>query len=183
MSNTQVSTLLDVKSVLEHLSLEENMKVADLGCGSSGRFVFPCAEIVGSTGLVYAVDILKNTLDLIIRQAKENNLMNIKAVWSNLEVFGATKIPAGSIDVAILVNTLSQSQERVNIVREAIRLVKKGGRLLVAEWKKTATPLGPPLDKRVDSVLLKNGAFRLGLELDDEFAPGPCHWGLIFKKL
>lgn len=182
-TQTTTVTLLNVNSILERMHIEANMKVADLGCGAAGRFVFPLAAAVGSMGVVYAVDILKSSLDLVKRRSNQENLANIKPVWSNLEVFGATKIPAGSLDAVLLVNTLSQSKERVNIIREAIRLLKKGGKLLVAEWKKIASPLGPALEKRVDQTLMKNSAARLGLELEDEFSAGPYHWGLIFKKL
>lgn len=182
MVNEEAKTLLDANLVVGKLSLVAGMKIADLGSGGAGRFLFPCARLIGKDGKAYAIDILKNALGMISRRARQENQPNIETVWSNLEIFGATNLPAGSLDRALLVNTLSQSTKRVEIIRETIRLLKKGGRLLIVEWKKEATPLGPDKLRRVDRELLKSGASRLGLEIEEEFTAGPYHWGIIASK-
>ena len=174
--------LLDMKGILKKFDLREKMRVADLGCGASGRFVFACSPLVGSKGKVYAVDVLKEVVAAIRGRIKSEKIANIKVIWSNLEVFNATKIESSSLDLALLINTLFQSSQRSSIVREAIRLIKKGGRLIVIEWDKHALPFGPSLEKRVDSPALKQGAERLGLELIEEFRAGPYHYGMVFIK-
>lgn len=175
--------MVDANLVLAKAQIGDKMKVADLGCGTSGHFIFPAARMVGKNGKVYAVDILKTVLENIKKRVKQENLDNIELVWSNLEVFGATKIEAGSLDVAMLLNTLYQSNKRVEILREAIRMMKKGGRLAVVEWKNISSPLGPPVEERVKIDPLKAGAQKLGLNLDEEFDAGPYHYGLVFVKL
>jgi len=177
------SALLDVNFILSKAQISENTKVADLGCGASGFFIFPLAKLVGKRGKVYAVDILKTILETIDKRIKQENLENIKTVWSNLEIFNATKIESGSLDVILLVNTLYQSHKRPEILREAVRLLKKGGLLLVVEWKNIATPLGPPAEERVKADLLKAGAQKLGLKIEDEFDAGQYHYGIVFTKL
>lgn len=157
--------------------------MADLGCGSSGHFVFPSSTRVGKKGIVYAVDILRTTLETISKRARAENLANIKTVWSNLEIFGATKIEAGSLDVAMLINTLYQSHKRAEMLRESVRLIKKGGRLIVVEWKNIAAPFGPPPGERVEKEFVDNGVKKLGLRLDEEFEAGQYHYGLIYVKL
>ena len=117
--------MIDANLILTKARVEEKTKVADLGCGSSGHFVFPSAKLVGKKGIVYAVDILRTTLETVNKRARIENLANIKTVWSNLEIFGATKIEAGSLDVGLLINTLYQSHKRAEILRESIRLLKK----------------------------------------------------------
>lgn len=174
--------LLDVNLILNKADVGDSMKVADLGCGASGHFVFPAAGLVGRSGVVYAVDILKTVLETMNRRIKQENADNIKTVWSNLEVFGATKIEAGSLDVCMLVNTLYQSHKRVEILRETIRLLKKGGKLVVVEWKNVALPFGPPPEERVKPELLKTGGAKLGLHHDSDFFAGKYHYGLIFIK-
>ncbi len=175
--------MVDANSIMEVAQIGDKTKVADLGCGTSGHFVFPAARLVGKNGKVYAVDILKTVLENIKKRVKQENLDNIEPVWSNLEIFGATKIEAGSLNAALLVNTLYQSTKRVEILREAIRMLKKDGRLVVVEWKNISSPFGPPAEERVKLDLLKKGAERLGLKLEEEFEAGPYHYGLVFTKI
>ncbi|MDP2708820.1 MAG: methyltransferase domain-containing protein [bacterium] len=177
------NTLIDVNLLLTKAGIEETMKVADLGCGSSGHFVFPTAALVGKKGIVYAVDILRTALETISKRARAENFANIKTIWSNLEIFGATKIEVGSLDVALLINTLYQSHKRAEILREAIRLLKKNGRLVIVEWKNTAAPFGPPAEERVKKDLLENASKKLGLGLGQEFEAGQYHYGLSYIKL
>ncbi len=180
--STGGNILIDVNLVFNKTQVEEKMKVADLGCGSSGHFVFPAARLVGKKGVVYAVDILRTSLETINKRAHAENLANIKTIWSNLEIFGATKIEAGSLDVALLINTLYQSHKRAEIVRESIRLLKKNGKLVIVEWKNIAAPFGPPTEERVKKDLIDSAAKKLGLQTEDEFEAGPYHYGLIYIK-
>ncbi|MDO9399298.1 MAG: methyltransferase domain-containing protein [bacterium] len=176
------NALIDTALILAKAHVSEKMKVADLGCGTSGHFVFPVAKIVGKKGILYAVDILKTVLETIAKRARIENCENVKTIWSNLEVFGATKIESASIDISLLINTLYQSHKRAEIVREAIRLIKQGGRLVIVEWKNVAVPFGPPVEERVSKELMVATANRLGMHLEDEFDAGPYHYGLIFVK-
>ena len=175
--------MIDANLLLGKIGVEEKMKVADLGCGSSGHFVFPAAQMVGKKGVVYAVDILRTALETITKRARAENLANIEAIWSNLEIFGATKIEAGSLDIALLINTLYQSHKRAEILRESIRLLKKDGKLAIVEWKNVASPFGPPTEERVKKELVDNAAKKLGLKQETEFEAGQYHYGLIYIKL
>lgn len=177
------NTLIDANLILAKSQISEKMKVADLGCGSSGHFVFPAAKAVGKKGVVYAVDILRTVLETINKRARIENLANIKTVWTNLEIFGAAKIESGSLDVAMLINTLYQSRKRAEILRETIRMIKKNGKLVVVEWKNIAAPFGPPAEERVNKDLLDNAAKKLGLREELEFEAGQYHYGLIYVKL
>lgn len=177
------SSLIDANLILDKAHIEEKTRMADLGCGSSGHFVFPSAGRVGKKGIVYAVDILRTTLETVSKRARFENLANIKTIWSNLEIFGATRIETGSLDVAMLINTLHQSHKRMEILRESVRLLKKNGRLVVVEWKNIAAPFGPPPEERVNKEFVDNGAKKFGLRSEEEFEAGQYHYGLIYVKL
>lgn len=176
------NALLDAKFILDKAEVGDRMKIADLGCGASGHFVFSSARLVGKNGKVYAVDILKPVLENINRRIKQENIENVEPIWSDLEMFGATKIPAESLDLAMLINTLYLSRKRGEILRESLRLLKKGKKLLIVEWKNISSPFGPPPEERVKKELLKTAGQKLGLILEEEFEAGPYHYGLIFVK-
>ncbi len=177
------NNLIDPKIIIEKAGISERMRVADLGCGSTGHFVFSIAETIGSDGVMYAVDILKRNLDNIEHRAKQDNLKQIKTVWSNLEIFQATKIEASSLDAGLLINVLYQSDKRVEMMREAIRLVKKGGSLVIVDWNQSAGQFGPSLEERVNPDNLRTAGERLGLKLIGEFNAGQYHFGMAFQKL
>lgn len=182
--NAQNSNYLpDPHFLFGKAGIKEKEKVADLGCGTSGYFIFPAAKLVGGTGIVYAVDVNKQALEMINKRAEKENYNNIKTVWTDLEKFKATNIETESLDVALLVNTLFQSSQRAAMLRESIRMLKKNGRLIIAEWKNTHTPLGPPLENRVDPENLKQAAQKLGLKLEKDFNAAEYHYGLLFTKL
>lgn len=177
------SALLDAESLLKRAGVKEGAKVADFGSGAYGHFVFPAAQMVGNKGTVYAVDILKPALESISKRARQENFSNIVAVWSDLEIFKATKIETESIDVGLLINNLYLSRKRPEILRECIRMIKKGGRFLVVEWEDTSSPFGPPPAERVKADLLKNAGEKLGLKIEDSFSAGQFHYAVLFSKL
>jgi ubiquinone/menaquinone biosynthesis C-methylase UbiE len=176
------SKLLDNNIILSKAELAEGMRIADFGCGATGHFVFPASKMVGKTGSVYAVDIQRTVLETIKRRARQEGIDNIKPLWSNLEIYNATNIEASSLDLVLLVNTLYQSHKRVEIIREGVRVLKKGGKLIIVEWKKVHIPFGPPVEERVDMNALKTAAPKLGLLFEKEFFTGTYHYGLLFIK-
>ena len=183
MPNNKKTILFDIDTILRKMAIEEKQKVAELGCGNFGFFVWPLAKLVGRRGQVYAVDILKPVIEEIKLQALKENLPQVKTIWSNLEIFKATSIETCSLDAALLVNVLHQSDKKLEILREAIRMLKRGGKLLIVEWTNTDSPFGPALEKRVKLDALKAAAPKIGLEIKEEFIAGPYHYGLILIKL
>lgn len=177
------TALFDITAILHKMDISEKQKIAELGCGNFGFFVFPLAGLVGKQGRVYAVDILRSTLKEIELEAKKENLPQVKTVWSDLEVFKGAKIETNSLDRAFLINVLHQTNQRSNVLREAVRLLKRGGKLLVMEWKNTDLPFGPKVKQRVKLESLKTAAPKLGLSVMEEFEAGPYHYGLILSKL
>jgi len=174
--------LFDINFILNKITLSERERVAELGCGNFGYFVFPAAKLIGPRGQLFAVDILKNTLEEIKKRAFQENLKQIEVIWSNLEIFKGTKIESSSLDKALLINVLHQSTKKAEILRESVRMLKNGGKLLIIEWKSIDTPIGPDHKIRVSKQIIKEAAPKLGLVLEEDFEAGPCHYGLIFYK-
>lgn len=176
------TALIDPFTILAHLDIHDGDTVADLGCGGGGHFVGPLAKAVGAKGTVYAVDIQKNVLKAVEGKMKQENIVNVITVWSDLERGGIADIPSGSCEVSMLVNILFQNTKHDRIVQEASRMIKSAGRLMVIDWKTSGSPFGPPSDRRVSAQTVKDIAQRLHLTLVEEFDAGPYHYALIFKK-
>jgi ubiquinone/menaquinone biosynthesis C-methylase UbiE len=168
--------------IFEKVGLSESMHVGDLGCGNLGYFSVPAAKIVGKNGMVYAVDIQKPVLQAVEHIAKEEGLENIKTVWSNLEIVGATRIPADSLDLAVAINMLFIAENDSVVFEEAYRLAKTGGKLLVIDWKSISTPFGPALEDRIKKEDAMKFAKDARFNFIEEFEAGPYHFGLIFTK-
>ncbi len=176
--------LIDSAFVLGEAGVTEGMTVADLGCGSHGFFVFQASKMVGDKGVVYAVDIQKPVLEAIDSKLRLDNVGNVRTVRTDLEVVGAarTSIPDGSLDVDFLINTLYQTKDYTAVCREAARMLKNGGRLLIIEWKKTAAPMGPEVSRRLDQAIARQCAEAAGLILEKNFVAGQYHYGMVFVK-
>jgi ubiquinone/menaquinone biosynthesis C-methylase UbiE len=176
------SDLLNPFRVLERAGVRERMHVADFGCGAIGHFVFPSAQLVGPKGSVYAVDILKDALDMLERRSREDQYTNIHPVWSDIEVYRATHIPDHTIDLALLVNVLFLVQRPIHVVAEISRLVKKGGKALVIDWKPVATAIGPDVSRRLSGEQIVHYFEQECFELIETFDAGRAHQALIFRR-
>jgi ubiquinone/menaquinone biosynthesis C-methylase UbiE len=174
--------LLDADAVLAKAGIRAGATVADLGCGAVGHFVLPAAKLVGPSGKVYAVDIVKSVLDSVSARAKSAGLASLVSVWGNCERANGVRIGTNSVDVTLVINNLYQAQSRLIFLREAARLTKVGGTVVIIDWKTTATPLGPPIISRVAPEAVKAEAAAAGLAFLGSWEPGPYHWGLIYRK-
>jgi len=75
------------------------------------------------------------------------------------------------------------TKNRQAFLREASRLTKIGGKIVVIDWKTVASPLGPPAESRVASEAVRADADAVGLKFVEAWDPAPYFWGLIFAKL
>jgi ubiquinone/menaquinone biosynthesis C-methylase UbiE len=175
------ASFLDVDRIVHALSIAPGMKVADLGCGS-GYFVIALAKIVGPNGTVTAVDVMKEALESVHARAEGMGLKNVTTVRADLEVLGGTKIADNSQDLVLLKNILFQSRKKDQILREAARVAKPGGRLVVIDWAKGKGGLGPPDELRTNVTQVGQLAEQAGMRLDGQLVTDAFHFGAVFTK-
>lgn len=180
----QNSIIIDVQKILYHAQLKLGDNAADLGTGREAKMALPAAKAVGKNGTVYAVDVVKAILPAVENKAKMHGLNNVQTVWSDLEIYGATKaIRDNSLAAGFAVTVLFQSKKRADLLKECHRMVRPGGKLIVADWKpNVVSPLGPVDDMRVHPDEVKKIAAALNMQLAEEFDAGPYHWCLVFIK-
>lgn len=171
---------MDPARALSHAHLKAGMTIADLGAGS-GFLSILAARTVGPTGVVYAVDILKENLRAVRSQAAMFGLPNLVTVWADLEVPGSTKIANESCDVVLLFKVLCQQQAHENTLREAIRIAKPGAHVVVTEWAEARFGFCPP-ERIVQKPQAIAMAKKLGLDLVEEHVIDSFHYMLEFTK-
>mgnify|MGYP000110679399 CR=1 FL=1 len=177
------TALIDPYKIFEKISLAEGNRVADLGCGRTGHFVFPAVKVVGEKGIVYAVDVVKNILESIKSLARSGGIENVQTIWSDIELPGKTPIPANSLDACFCVNVLFQLKNKAGAITEAARILKKGGYLVVVDWARKLGTLGPDPQIMVNPEELIKRAAAQQLRLMSRVTPGDYHYGLIFEKV
>lgn len=175
--------IFDAQDLMSLVGLQEGQVIGHLGCGSGSFFTVPFAERIGQTGKVYAVDVLQEALDATAKAARRRNIINIKLVKANLEKFGSTEIPPKSLDLAFLISVLFQNSDWRTIIKEADRLVRADGRIVVVDWAGDWKGFGPPAKIRVNPAEVKETALSLGYQTAWEGVVGDYHFGLIFKKI
>lgn len=171
---------LDPQKIIDGLEIKPGMTVADFGCGT-GYFSFPLAKKIDNGGTVYAIDILKEKLEAVESQAKVLGLSNLVVRRANLEKNGGSKLENGSLDWVFLVNMLFQNSKKELVLEEAVRVLKKGGKVLVIEWSgnKDFAPESGLLVSKDDVLRLAQGA---GLEFLEEIPVSNFHYGIILQK-
>ncbi len=177
------TALIDPHKVYDKICLEKGMRVADLGCGRTGHFVFSASRIVGETGIVYAIDIMKDILESLKNRIRSEGFDNIQTVWSDVEVIDKTPIPASSLDACFFTNVMFMLKDKVSALKEAARLLKFGGTAVIVDWTKNLGPLGPLPEMMTNPNTLVNLGKDAGFTLLENFSMGDYHYCLILKKL
>lgn len=180
-NNTDSAKFINPQAVIDQLGIVEGAVVADFGCGT-GYFVFPIAKKIGETGIIYALDVLAPKLEAIESQAKLSGLTNIVAKHVNLEKDGGSKLEDGSLDWVVLSNMLFQNENKGVIIKEAGRVLKPGGKMLIVEWKKEDLAIGPQSNLKISKEEATKLAEDAGMKMEKEIAVSDYHYGLVLTK-
>lgn len=161
------------------MGLRDGMKVADLGAGT-GHYALAAANIIGSRGRVYAVDVQEDILTCIRTKAEDKGLKNIETVWGNIEKVGGTKLKDKAMDAVILSNILFQLEDREAAIAEVKRIIAPGGKLLVGDWAGAYGGLGPHEDHIISEHDAEELFIAHGFHKVKAFRGGPHHYSILF---
>ena len=114
------------------IGVKKGSTVADIGAGS-GYMTVKLAKRVSATGTVYAVDIQPRMIALLDERVKKAKLANVKAVLGAID---DPKLPAESIDMALLVDVYHEFSQPQAMLRRLHDALKTGGRLILLEYRK-----------------------------------------------
>ena len=164
------------------LDIKPGQTVADVGSGA-GYFTFKFSDMVGKTGTVLALDLVKDQLKNLDRSAALAGITNIKTVVSKEN---DSTLPENSIDMAFLcslyhasyVNSLEYVKDGfVGSLRKAL---KPGGKLVVADNMPLSDKDGGYYGPRISKEMLIAQLTHYGFKFSSYAQFVPQRYVLIF---
>lgn len=165
---------------LERIVIGEGSTVIDLGAGS-GHYAQAASELVGPEGRVYAIDIQKDLVRRLHGIARTNKLHNMEVIHGDIEKIGGSKIAGGTAEVTLLCNVLFQVEHKDDLVQEALRVTRPGGRVCIIDWVDSNFGMGPDAELIVSQEDAR-ALFEHHAEFVSEFDAGDHHYGIIMRK-
>ena len=120
----------EVPRLVEVLSLEPGMTVADVGAGF-GAWTMQFSRAVGPMGRVYATDIGAPQLAALREAVEQKQLANVIVVEGATE---ATNLPDGCCDAVLMRDAYHHLTQPDAMVRSLAAALKPGGRLAVIDF-------------------------------------------------
>lgn len=163
--------------VITALKLNEGEVIADIGAGS-GYFTFRLAHHVGNTGRVYAVDVSPNMIVHLNRRIRDLNLTNVVTILCAPD---DPLLADASIDRFFICDTWHHIDNHDHYLALMKKMLRPGGQVVMIDFKKAETPIGPPTVMRIGRDDLIKEMARNGFILDTEHTLLPYQYFLVFK--
>ncbi|MFA6075132.1 MAG: class I SAM-dependent methyltransferase [Negativicutes bacterium] len=166
---------LNPKLTLRAAGFERGMTLCDIGAGT-GLFTFAAAEM--SANQIYALEISAPMLDLLKHRIHERKVDNIAVLKS---APAALPIADKCCDIALMVTVFHELDNPALILAECQRILVSGGKLVIIEFHKRTTPMGPPVVHRIAEEAVENICAGCGFTAASKFTLGDNFYCLIFK--
>jgi ubiquinone/menaquinone biosynthesis C-methylase UbiE len=166
--------------IMDAMGIADGSVVADIGAGS-GWFTIRLARRVGPQGIVYAEDVQQEMITALSRRASREGF---KHVTSKLGTFSDPKLPAQSLDAALMVDSFHEvdAENRVAMLSNLGKALKPQGRLGIVDFRLDGTGPGPAPEERVSPDVVINAAQKAGLKLIRQEPFLEYQYFLIFGK-
>ncbi|MGD2097094.1 MAG: methyltransferase domain-containing protein [Desulfobacterales bacterium] len=173
--------LIDTVKFFQELDLKEGTIFLDVACGR-GAYSLAAAEIIGSNGQVYAVDLWQEGIVILKDEAASKKIQNIKSFVSDV----ALHIPVEDdrVDVCLMATVLHDFVgDKVDraVMKEIARVIKPKGVLAIVEFCKKDGPPGPPKPVRLSPEEVDQMLSPYGFQQKRYTEIGPDNYLQIFK--
>ncbi len=179
--NNGKEKFLDPEAIIKQLHLLPDSEIADFGCGN-GYFSLPLAQALEGDGKVYSLDVLPSALEAVNSKAKMERVLNIQIKRVNLENKRGSSLEDESVDFVVIKDMLFQNKNKNNIVKEAYRVLRKGGRILLVEWNNHRESFGPEMFLRIPENEAVKFLQEEGFSELTRISAGEFHYAIVAKK-
>jgi ubiquinone/menaquinone biosynthesis C-methylase UbiE len=165
------------QEVIAALALRAGESVADIGAGS-GYFALRLADAVGPTGRVYAVDVDPEMVRHLNRRVRAAGLDNVRSVLADPD---DPLLGDRSVDRFFVCDTWHHIDDQAKYLGLMKRMLRPGGEVVMIDFKKEPTPMGPPLEMRIARADLVKQMEGAGFRLAAEHTFLPHQYFLVFR--
>jgi ubiquinone/menaquinone biosynthesis C-methylase UbiE len=119
------------QQLIKGLKIKTGSVAADIGAGT-GYYTRRLAKEVGPNGLVYAVDIQPEMLDLLTNKLSSAGITNVRPILGEI---ADPKLPAKSVDLILLVDVYHELEFPFEMTTAMRAVLKPKGRLVLVEFR------------------------------------------------
>jgi len=164
--------------LLRALDLKPGMVVADIGAGT-GYLSRRMARALAPSGRVLAVDVQPQMVAMLQRLAREAAITNIEARLGGEQ---DVQLPAGSVDLAIMVDVYHELSHPFEVLASIVRALKAGGQLVFVEYKAEDRAVPIKALHKMSVVQIKREAAVHPLVWERTVATLPWQHVVVFRK-
>ena len=178
-----MNTFSDPQNIVEQGDFFPGQEVADFGVGSGAYTMAIARKIAGDPkSRVFAIDVQRDLLDRVASEAENEHLDSVNVVWGDLETQGGSRLKDASVSAVVIANTLFQLEDKKAVLKEAWRVLRSDGRLIIVDWSESFGNIGPKEDHIVTEATAKTLTEETGFIFDRNLKAGEHHYGFMSRK-
>jgi len=167
----------NVSTLIKNMKIKTNDTIADIGAGS-GYHVFKMASLA-KNGLVYAVDIQPEMLELIELKKRSKRVSNVETFLGSEK---SINLPKNSLDKILLVDVYHEFSYPAEMVESIKNALKPNGKLFLIEYRgeESSVPI-----KKIHKMTEKQSITEMeaaGFKLKENIDNLPWQHCMIFEK-
>jgi ubiquinone/menaquinone biosynthesis C-methylase UbiE len=164
------------QEVLAALDIKPGEIIADIGAGS-GYFTFRFARHVSERGTIYAVDVSPDMVLHINRTIRDLKITNVVSILADSD---DPLLPVPSVNRFFFSDSWHHIENRAKYLLLMKKLLKPNGEVVMIDFHKRETPVGPPLKMRIAREDLIKQLTGNGFQVVKEHTFLPFQYFIVF---
>jgi SAM-dependent methyltransferase len=167
----------NVSRLIKNMGININDIIADVGAGS-GYHAFKMAPLA-EKGLIYAVDIQPEMLDVIEKKKRSTKILNIETILGSEK---SINLPKNSVDKILMIDVYHEFSYPIEMIESIKNTLKPEGQLFLIEYRgeDSAVPI-----KKIHKMTEKQSVLEMeaaGLKLKGNIDNLPWQHCMVFEK-